>query len=206
MSNEQFLTVDADGHVLEPRDTWKNYLEPKYRDRAIRIEVDDKGTEALLVDGKPVEILRHQLAALGGIELDPAEAFDNPKLTYEDGCPPGSYDPKARIEVMDRENIDISILYPTIGICWEGLVDDPEIATAYTRAYNRWIVDFCSDSGGRLLPVAHLSLDDPEAAERELRRVAEQGVTGVFVAPFQWSKKPLGDPAHDRVFVCASQS
>ena len=25
---------------------------------------------------------------------------------------------------------------------------------AYARAYNRWIVDFCADSGGRLLPVA----------------------------------------------------
>ncbi len=28
--------VDADGHVLEPADTWLKYLDPKSRDRAIR--------------------------------------------------------------------------------------------------------------------------------------------------------------------------
>jgi hypothetical protein len=33
-------TVDADGHVLEPRDTWQKYLEPQLRDRAIRIVED----------------------------------------------------------------------------------------------------------------------------------------------------------------------
>ena len=33
-----------------------------------------------------------------------------------DGCPPGSYDPKARLKVMDDEGIDIAMLYPTIGI------------------------------------------------------------------------------------------
>ena len=32
--------VDADGHVLEPADTWLKYLEPSYRERAIRIARD----------------------------------------------------------------------------------------------------------------------------------------------------------------------
>jgi hypothetical protein len=39
--------VDADGHILEPPDTWEQYLEPKYRDRAIRLGVDEKGLEFL---------------------------------------------------------------------------------------------------------------------------------------------------------------
>jgi hypothetical protein len=64
---DHLLTVDADGHVLEPRDTWKTYIEPKFRDRAIRIEIDDRGDEVLLVDGRPIEGLRNSLAALGGI-------------------------------------------------------------------------------------------------------------------------------------------
>ena len=42
-AKQDFLTVDADGHVLEPRDTWQKYLEPKYRDDAIRIEKDEEG-------------------------------------------------------------------------------------------------------------------------------------------------------------------
>jgi hypothetical protein len=35
--------VDADGHILEPPDLWETYLEPKYRDRALRIVRDENG-------------------------------------------------------------------------------------------------------------------------------------------------------------------
>ncbi len=52
---------------------------------------------------------------------------------------------------------------------------DVALAQAYTRAYNRWIVDFCADSGGRLIPIAHLSLGDPQAAARELERAVRAG-------------------------------
>ena len=29
--------VDADGHILEPPDLWETYLDPSFRDRALRI-------------------------------------------------------------------------------------------------------------------------------------------------------------------------
>ena len=64
-----FVTVDADGHVLEPRDTWQKYLEPGLRDRAIRIEKDDEGVEVLLVEDMPHLALRGRLGALGGIGM-----------------------------------------------------------------------------------------------------------------------------------------
>ena len=59
--------VDADDHALEPADTWRKYLEPAYRDRAIRIDFDDDGFEVLVIDGRPLETLRGQLGSLGGI-------------------------------------------------------------------------------------------------------------------------------------------
>ena len=34
-------TVDADGHVLEPASLWEDYLEERYRERALRIRTDD---------------------------------------------------------------------------------------------------------------------------------------------------------------------
>ena len=46
-------TVDADGHILEPADLWENYLEEKYRPRALRIQVDDEGYEYLEIDQTP---------------------------------------------------------------------------------------------------------------------------------------------------------
>lgn len=177
------LTVDADGHVLEPRDIWQKYLEPKLRDRAIRIEKDDEGVEVLLVDGLPHLALRGRLGALGGIGMDSKDLMTVGKRSYEDGCPLGGYDPSARLAVMDDEQIDIVLLYPTLGIAWEGIVRDPKLATAYCRAYNRWIVDFCSQDRRRLVPIAHICLKDPEGAVQELKRARKDGCAGVYLSP-----------------------
>jgi predicted TIM-barrel fold metal-dependent hydrolase len=203
-SGEAWVMVDADGHLLEPRDTWQRYLEPQYRDRAIYIDTQD-GVEVLLIDGKPLEAVRGRTALLGGIEMDPAEAMRPGKYKYEDGCPPGSYDPAARIVVMDQEEIDVSLLYPTIGICWEGMVEDPRLATAYTRAYNRFIVDFCSHDPKRLVPIAHISLLDPEAAVAELERARAAGCRGIYLSPDMKARggKFLDDPGYDRFWSAA---
>jgi hypothetical protein len=77
--------VDADGHVLEPADTWLRYLEPSYRDRAIRIAHDDDGYEVLLIDGQPLKTLRGQLGALGGIDMDTARLLTRGQITYAEG-------------------------------------------------------------------------------------------------------------------------
>jgi uncharacterized protein len=47
------LVVDADGHILEPPDTYERYIDPKYLSRAMRIKEDEKGLEYLEVDRKP---------------------------------------------------------------------------------------------------------------------------------------------------------
>jgi predicted TIM-barrel fold metal-dependent hydrolase len=84
-------------------------------------------------------------------------------------------------------------------------VDDPEISVAYTRAYNRWIADFCRDSGGRLVATAHLSLLDPHAAAVELERAVGDGCRGGWVAPFTHTRKPHGHPDHDVLFAKACE-
>jgi predicted TIM-barrel fold metal-dependent hydrolase len=177
------VTVDADGHVLEPRDVWLRYLEPALRERAIRIERDAEGVEVLLVDGRSHAGLRGRLGALGGIGMDSADLMTVGQRSYEDGCPEGGYEPRARLRVMDDEQIDVALLYPTIGIAWEGLVTDPKLATAYCRAYNRWIVDFCSTDRRRLVPIAHICLMDPEGAVEEVQRARKDGCAGVYLSP-----------------------
>src|SRR5258705_10994595 len=182
-SANHVVTVDADGHVLEPRDVWQRYLEPAFRDRAIRIERGADGVEVLLVDGRSHLGLRGRLGALGGIGMESADLMTVGQRSYEDGCPPGGFDPHARLRVMDDERIDVALLYPTIGIAWEGLVRDPPLATAYSRAYNRWIVDFCSADRRRLVPIAHICLMDPAGAVEEVRRARKDGCAGVYLSP-----------------------
>ena len=197
------LTVDADGHVLEPADTWQRYIDPKFRDRALRIDLDADGFENLFIDNKPTLMLKGRLGALGGIEAETrAEklAFQIPgKRSYRDGAPPGGYDPHARLAVLDAEGIDKVLLYPTIGIAWEGGVSDPELALAYSRAYNRWIVDFCRTDPARLYPIAHITLLNPEGAIEEVERARRDGCIGVYLSPDLAARRgrPLNHPAFD---------
>jgi uncharacterized protein len=190
------LVVDSDGHVLEPPDLWQRYLEKKYVDRAIRIDRDENDWEVLLFDGKPVERTRGILAAIGGIGIDSDTLFTPGAHTYLEGCALGANDPKDRLTVMDREGIDVALFYPTIGIMWEGWVTDQDLATAYTRAYNRWIVDFCSENPKRLKPIAHVSLLDPAGACEEARRARADGCVGVMISPDPVSRRGrlLNDP------------
>jgi uncharacterized protein len=196
--------VDADGHILEPPDLWETYLEPTYRDRALRFVVDEDGLEALEIGGRPSVMSRRgfpsTLGAMGDPDLRAVQL--DPERTYLTEAPYGSMDPGERLELLDAEGIDAVVLYTTVGLLWEAELDDAELSQAYTRAYNRWICEFCSGSD-RLVPTAHLSLSDPAAAAVELERAVGEGARGAYVAPFTHDGRPLGHPDNDPVFAAA---
>jgi predicted TIM-barrel fold metal-dependent hydrolase len=194
--------VDADGHVLEPAWLWEEYLEDRYKDKAMGIGVDDEGFEYLQLDGKPSQ--RTVKGALGMMGAMGEESITpSPDRRYMETMPFGSSDPGERVALLDQENLRRSVLYPTIGLLWEAEVDDPEISLAYVRAYNRWIADFCRGSGGRLVPIAHLTLLDPEGSAAELERAVADGCRGGFVCPFTHTRKPHGHPDHDPLYAKA---
>ncbi len=196
--------VDADGHILEPPDLWETYLEPRYRDRALRIVLDDAGLEELQIGGERSTMSRHgfpsTLGAMGDPDLRSMQL--DPARTYLAEAPYGSMDPGERLALLDAEGIDAAILYTTVGLLWEAELTDPELSQAYCRAYNRWICEFCAGSD-RLVPTAHLSLSDPEAAANELERAVADGARGCYVAPFTHDARPLGHPSNHVVFAAA---
>src|SRR5260370_3394900 len=193
------LVVDADGHILEPPDLWERYLEPKYRDRAMRVKLDQRGWEYLEVDGNVSRLVRGGvMGALGGAYQDPRELLTPGKVKYWDGAKrtPGAIDPDARVREMDAQGIDIAILYPTIGIVWEGECRDPEIAAAYCRAYNNYLFDFCSSHSDRLIAVAHINLCDVNLAAAEVHRVKGKA-KGIFCTPYPMNGRPYGHRYYD---------
>ena len=196
--------VDADGHILEPPDLWERYLEPSYRDRALRFVLDDAGLEELEIGGKRSLMSRRGFPSTLGAMGDPdlRSMQKDPERTYLREAPFGSMDPVERLELLDAEGIDAAVLYTTVGLLWEAELDDPELSQAYTRAYNRWICEFCADSP-RLVPTAHLSLSDPKAAAAELERAVGEGAKGAYVAPFTHDGRPLGHHDNDPVFDTA---
>jgi predicted TIM-barrel fold metal-dependent hydrolase len=184
------FVVDMDSHVLEPADLWENYLEPRYRDRAIRIRLNADGREELIVDNQV--LMSGRLASLGGVEHDAAALFMQPDIPYQQACPPASYDTAARVALLDEWGVDAGVVFPTIGILWDK-ADDPELAMAYARAYNNWQWDFASPALNRIVPIAQIPLYDVDLALAELKRCLKLGFKGMFLAP-----EPVGGkrPSH----------
>ena len=196
--------IDCDGHILEPPDLWETYLDPQYRERAIRIRTNDEGLEYLEFDGQASRLVRAGMPGMMGA-MGAEDIVPSPERTYLRGAPYGSMNAKERVERLNREKLSKAILYPTIGLLWEAEVQDPEISAAYCRAYNRWIVDFCSESGGRLVPIAHVPASNPQEAARELERAVQSGAKGGFIAPFSWDKKAPGHPDFDPLWATAQE-
>jgi hypothetical protein len=62
------LVIDADGHILEPPDLWEKYIDPKYRERAMRIRVGDDGYEFLEINQTRAKMTQPGvLGSLGGM-------------------------------------------------------------------------------------------------------------------------------------------
>jgi predicted TIM-barrel fold metal-dependent hydrolase len=192
-------TIDADGHILEPADLWENYLENQYKNRALRIKVDDDGYEYLEINKSPSKRSRKGslglLGAMGEEDMRPS-----PERRYADNMPFGSCDAGQRLDLMRQENLECTLLYPTIGLLWEVELKDPELSLAYCRAYNRWITDFCRDSKGKLVPIAQLTLLDVAGSVQELERAVKDGCKGAWVNPFNHHKIIHGDEAHYPLF------
>lgn len=199
--------VDADGHVLEPPDLWQRYVEPVWRERAIRVVRQPDGRDALLIDGRPARLTTAEmLGGFGGMGKTLEElAVACLSGRYAENLPAAAIDPAARLARLDADGIAQALLYPSLGLQWEGEVQDPAYALAHTRAYNRWIEEFCAGSGGRLVPIAHLTLGDPAAAATELRRAVRAGARGGFLLPFTLDGLPHGHPAHDPLFAAVCE-
>ena len=200
--NRHFSYVDVDGHILEPPGMWREYIEPEYRDRAVKIDLDDQGLEFLNVDGKSSWFMRGgTLGNIAAIGQDVHEHLTPGAITYEASMLPGGYDPHERIKVMDAEGIDVSILYPSLGLGWEDICTDPKLAAANCRAYNNWLLDFCKPYPNRLIAAAHIPTLDINEGIKELRRVTALGVKAAMLASVTPNGFPYGSSYFDPLWA-----
>ena len=91
--------IDADGHIVEPRSFWPDYIEAKFLDRMPRITKDADGVERVTVGGKATRSSIYAPAAMcipGGL----ATPESMRKLSWDD-LRPGSFDPHQRLKDMD---------------------------------------------------------------------------------------------------------
>ena len=190
-----YNTVDADGHILEPLSLWDEYIDPAFWDRRPQLVIDDNGAERISVEGLLLGNPRG-IGSLGSIGVRQGDVSVD-TLKYEEGRR-GGFDPHVRIVDMDADGIDAAFLYPSLGL-FTGAVEDPDLSAAMSRAYNRWLADYCKPYPNRLFGVAMLPMQSVENAMAEMRFVRETlGMRSGFLRPNPYhGKKMLSDPMYE---------
>jgi predicted TIM-barrel fold metal-dependent hydrolase len=195
-----YNVIDADGHILEPLTLWNDYMDPKYRDLAPKLVRDADGKQRLQV-GEQLLGSKKGLGALGGVGARDGTVVDD-AMEYEQGRK-GGFDPHARIPDMDLDGIDAAFLYPSIGL-FAGAVTDPPTAAAMSRAYNRWLADYCKPYPDRLFGVAMIPMQSVDLAIEEMRYAREKlGFRGVFLRPNPYNNKMIHHPDYEKFWMMA---
>ena len=202
--------IDGDAHFIEPLDLFERFIDPQFRERAMCIRDDPAdGSKQILVDGQPMQLIdvEEVLSALVGYGQKEAgkdlSTFDR-YLAYSNDW----QDMGKRVTFLDDEGFAHQVIYPTLGLFWEGSVADPYLADALCRAYNTWAFETCAGRLDRLIPAAHISLRDPGLAVHEMERVAKLGCRTIFVAAApvvnaQGTRCSLGHPDLDPAWAAA---
>ncbi len=79
----------------------------------------------------------------------------------------------------------------------------PELVQAGSRAYNRWLADYCSAEPGRRFGVAIVQMGDIDAALAEIAWAKSQGFGGMLMSatPVQEGLAPYDDPRYEPVWA-----
>lgn len=184
---------DTDAHICEPTKVWEEYCDPVYRDRVLRAGLTAEGKDVMFANGEPT-----------GMSVAPAcipGAYADPTVTWAD-IVPGSYDPAARLKVMDEEGLDAALMFPSLHLL-SGDIQEADVAAANARAYNRWMGDFVTENTDRLFGVGVCPLQSVDAAVAEIEFIAELGLTGFTFRPERYDGLELFDPEMDRVWSAA---
>jgi predicted TIM-barrel fold metal-dependent hydrolase len=111
-----------------------------------------------------------------------------------------NFDPASQVLAMDKEGLDLAVLYPTSAMyitAFETM--DARFAAAACRAYNDWLHDYIEAADPkRMFGAAAVSPHDVESAIAETRRaVRELGMKAIFLRPNIFNNRPWHDAYYD---------
>ena len=196
--------IDCDQHLFEQPTTWVDHIDPKHRDLALRIAPDDLGHHWVWFGDQPIELVFRQVpgdTAQVGEQVAAVRAARPAEHGLDELHPPVYTDPAARLRHLDAIGADAAVLFPNYGLGIEGPLEDQPVAQRENMvAWNRWAASVATDGGGRLLPVAHLTLRDPTWAVAQIEWCAEHGLRGAMVAPALAGGRRLSHPELDPVW------
>ena len=201
----QFELIDADGHYYEPDDCFTRHIEAAYKDATVRVKRGADGLGRVFLGDRRtfMSVMPGDYAsapgALQGLFMgEVADGFTHREVINAKDYPAFT-DRNARLELMDSQGVQATIMLPTLGVAVEqDMVNDVELTYASLRAFNRWMEDdWGYGADGRIFSVPMLSLLSLEHAVAELRRVIDLGTKLVHLRPGPVGGRSPADPAFD---------
>jgi predicted TIM-barrel fold metal-dependent hydrolase len=197
MAKNGFKVMDSDMHILEPPDLWQRYIDPSYRSKApigLTRHIRDLGVEVQgNVMARSADRPRPSYAAR-------REAFM--RKTYAESLA-RNFDPVSQVMAMDKEGIDVAVLFPSRGLFVLGSNEiEPGLAAAIAHSYNDWLHDFCQEAPDRMYGAAMIAPHDVKLALSETRRTVEEyGFKSIFLRPNHVLGRLWSDACYDPLWA-----
>jgi predicted TIM-barrel fold metal-dependent hydrolase len=191
--------ISADGHVCEPANCYVDYIDPKYRDNAPHMVVQDDGTEVFVVPGmkRPVG-----LGFIDGAGFGPRERLERAKTLKFSDVRLGAYRGKERLPYMDQDGIAAELIYASVGM-GISMHRDPVYKDACMWAYNRWLAEMCSEAPNRILPLAQTAVLSVDDGIGDFQRAKDMGFVGMMM-PGDAVYEDYDHPDYDALWECAT--
>lgn len=177
---ERYAVADVDSHIIEPADLWTSRISTsKWGDLVPRVRFHERRQEDYWYVGD------RKLYGVGAFAQARWPEFppSHPKSLAE--AFPAAVDAKERLAYLDEVGVYYQVMYPNIlGFHSHVFLNQmpPELATDCVRAYNDWIVEWCSADSRRLVPMMMLPFWDIDESVAEMRRAHAMGHKGVLFA------------------------
>jgi predicted TIM-barrel fold metal-dependent hydrolase len=187
--------ISADSHITEPPETYVDYIDPGFLDRAPRlVEVSPEFGDGFVIDGMQRPISLNTAAAAG---LRPEE-IKSKGGRFTD-LHRGGWDPDVRMHDQVRDGVAAEVIYPTVGmiLCNH---KDLDYKKACFDAYNLWLAGFCSAHPTRLLGLGLTAMRTPDEGIADLVRMKELGLRGITM-PGQPGVEDYDSPVYDEFWA-----
>ncbi|ABW12134.1 amidohydrolase 2 [Parafrankia sp. EAN1pec] len=183
---------DADNHLYETQDAFTKYLPEEFKGAIRYVEVD--GRTKIAVRGHISEYIPNptfEVVARPGAQEEYFRVGNPEGKTYREiiGKPMRSIaafrEPKSRLELMDEQGIERSLMFPTLAsLLEERMSDDPELTHVVIHALNEWLYETWQfNYENRIFTTPVITLPIVEKAIEELEWVVERGARAVLIRP-----------------------
>lgn len=179
------MIIDADTHVLETEKTFE-YLaknEQQFKPSVVTVSQGGDVNAAHGEHSKDMWLIDGQLYGKHNLDFIAGHS----KGEIESGALDIS-NPEARLSAMDKQGVDINVIYPSLFLITAIKNADAEMALA--RSYNRWLADLCASNPQRFKFAMVVSPRKVEASIKEMEWAKKNGACGVLLRGFEGDVTP----------------